>query len=50
MNEKLIAFYDEYVKNGSNIAVTATANKITPAQCFKLVQYGEELKAEATKN
>jgi len=50
MNKKLIAFYNDYVANGSNIALTAQANGITNAQCFKLAQYGEALKAEADKN
>jgi len=49
MNKELIKFYNDYVANGSNIALTATANGVTPAQCFKLVEYGETLKAEEDK-
>lgn len=49
MNKILINFYNEYVANGSNIAETAKTNGITNAQCFKLSQYGQELKEEEDK-
>lgn len=43
MSEELIAFYNEYVKDGSNISLTAEKNGITNTECFMLVKIGKRL-------
>jgi len=43
MNKQLIAFYNDYVSTGSNIAEHAKRNGITNTECFQLVKMGERL-------
>lgn len=44
MTEKtvLIAFYNRYTENGSNIANFAKAEGITPTDCYLLIKMGEK--------
>lgn len=46
MNKQLISFYEEYVKDGSNIHLTAEKNGITNTECFNLVKMGKRLSEE----
>lgn len=43
MDSLLIAFYQLYVKEGSNIHECAIKNGITNTECFQLVKMGEKL-------
>ena len=43
MNKELINFYNDYVKDGSNISVTAEKHGITNTECFLLVNMGKRL-------
>lgn len=42
-SEYLKSFYNDYVRNGSNIHETAVANGLTKTQCYILVQFGKTL-------
>lgn len=46
MNTKLIAFYLDYVAEGSNIHEFAVKNGITNTECFTLVKMGKRLADE----
>jgi hypothetical protein len=43
MDKVLISFYDEYVKDGLNISLTAEKNGITNTECNLLVKMGKRL-------
>lgn len=46
MKQNLIAFYNEYVANGSNVSEHAIAHGVTNTDCVLMLKMGEKYAAE----